>query len=68
MIRSMNLRNHANRTLSEVEGSAQKVASAAQRTIETTEWATVALVSVAALSLIGLFIGCIALQRSTHAH
>lgn len=53
----MNLRKKAHETLETVAGASSQV-------IETTEWATVALVAVTALSLLGLAVGLVALSRA----
>lgn len=53
----MNLRKKASETL-------ESVATASESVIGTTEWATVALIGVAALSLLGLAVGLVALSRT----
>jgi hypothetical protein len=53
----MNLRKKAAETF-------DSVAEASEKVVDTTEWATVALIGVAALSLLGLAIGVVALSRT----
>lgn len=59
-IRPMNLRKKAADTLADVSTASRQV-------VDTTEWATVALVAVTALSLLGLIVGCVALRKAGHA-
>lgn len=54
----MNLRKKAAETF-------DSVTEASEAVVGTTEWATVALIGVAALSLLGLAIGVTALARTT---
>jgi len=53
-----NVSVQAKETLTDVSDASKKV-------IETTNWATVALISVAAVSVLALGVGLIALSRST---
>lgn len=53
----LNLRRQASETMTEVSDAAKK-------TITTTEWATVALVAVAGVSLLALAVALVALSRS----
>lgn len=55
----MNLRNQAKDTLDDVT-------EASRRVVETTEWAAVALIAVAAVSLFALGIGTAAYIRAGH--
>lgn len=41
------------------------VSSASKKVVETTEWATVALIAVAAVSVLALGVGIAALSRSS---
>lgn len=52
----MNLRRQAQETL-------EHVTDASKKTIETTEWATVALITVSAVSLTALVIALVALNK-----
>lgn len=45
-----------------------EVSDASKTVINTSEWATVALIAVAAVSLLALGIGIIALGKATHAN
>lgn len=54
----LNLRRQASETMTDVSDAAKK-------TISTTEWATVALVAVAGVSLLALALAVIALNRSS---
>lgn len=57
----MNLRTKAKETLNDVSTAAEKV-------VETAGWSTVALVAVAAVAMLALGVGVIALSRSgSHA-
>lgn len=56
----MNLRKKADATLSDMSDASKTVVS-------TTQWATVALVAVTALSLVGLMVGCVALRKASNA-
>lgn len=53
----MNLRKKASKTLEDVSDAAEKV-------VDSTEWATVALVGVAAVSVLALAIGIAALTTA----
>lgn len=53
----MNLRRQARETLDDVSDASKKIVSS-------TEWATVALVAVAAVSILALGIGIVALHRT----
>lgn len=53
----MKIRSQAETTLSDVS-------AASRRVVETTEWATVALVAVAAVSVLALVVGTVALGRT----
>lgn len=54
---AMNLRKKARETL-------ESMTEASEQVIETTNWATVALVAVAGLSLLGLAVGLVALSKA----
>ena len=60
---------HARETMDNVSVQAKEtltdVSDASKKVIETTNWATVALISVAAVSVLALGVGLIALSRST---
>lgn len=59
-MKMLNLRRQASETMTDVSDAAKK-------TITTTEWATVALVAVAGVSLLALAVALVALSRSgTH--
>lgn len=61
---SMNLRRQAKETL-------EDVTTASRRVVDSTEWATVALVSVSAVSVLALVVAVAALSRAKeagHAH
>lgn len=64
----MKIRANAHEALSKAKDTLDDVSDASKKVVETTNWATVALVAVAALSLIGLTVGVVALSRSTRAH
>lgn len=42
------------------------VSDASKKVVETTEWATVALIAVAAVSVLALGVGLVALSRSSN--
>lgn len=46
--------------------AAQDVSEASRRVVETTEWATVALIAVSAVSLLALLVGTSAYIRAGH--
>jgi cell division protein FtsX len=52
----MNLRRHAKEALDDVSSASKKI-------VTSTEWATVALVAVATVSILALGIGLIALHK-----
>lgn len=56
----MNIRAKAKETLTDVSDASKKV-------VETTNWATVALIAVAAVSVLALGVGVVALARSNRA-
>jgi hypothetical protein len=60
MVLYMNLRKKADAALSDVSDASRTV-------VNTTQWATVALVAVTALSLVGLMVGCVALRKVSNA-
>lgn len=53
----MKIRTKASETLDDVTAASRKV-------VETTEWATVALIAVAAVSVLALGVACVALSRT----
>lgn len=55
----MNIRAKARETLTDVSDASKKV-------VETTNWATIALVAVAAVSVLALGVGLVAISRSGH--
>lgn len=57
---SMNLRRKAKEAL-------EDVSDAARQTVDTTQWATVALVGVAAVSVLALAVGLLALAHAREA-
>lgn len=57
----MNLRRKASETL-------ENVTEASKKTVEATEWATVALVAVAAVAVLALAISTIALREIRYEH
>ena len=60
----MNIRRKANDALDGARTAMDDVSAASQRVIATTEWATVALVAVAAVSLLALGIATAAYVRA----
>lgn len=68
----MKIRAQASETLTSAAETLAEVSTASRRVVETTEWATVALIAVSAVSLLALFIGTAAYIRAgqkgcTHA-
>lgn len=57
----MNLRKQAKETL-------ENVTVASKKTVEATEWATVALIAVAAVAVLALTISTIALRETRYEH
>jgi hypothetical protein len=55
----MGIRDKAKQTMTDVSDASKKV-------VETTNWATVALIAVAAVSLLALGVGVVAISRSGH--
>lgn len=53
--------------LSQADETLAGLSDASRRVIETTEWATIALVCVAAVSVLALLVGTIALGRTSAA-
>lgn len=45
----------------------EDVSTASRRVVDTTEWASVALITVAAVSLLALTVAIVALNRSSYA-
>jgi hypothetical protein len=60
----MNLRSKTKETLDSAKGAMDEVTVASRRVVETTEWATVALICVSAVSLLALGIGVAAYIRA----
>jgi CHASE3 domain sensor protein len=61
----MNLRKKAHETAEKAQETLSDVSAASKKVVASTEWATVALVGVAAVSVIALIVGVVALNRST---
>jgi predicted site-specific integrase-resolvase len=59
----MNLRRKAEKALDDGVATARAVADASRQVTESTQWATVALVGVAAVSVLALAVGLIALAE-----
>jgi hypothetical protein len=60
----MRLRTQAKNTLDSARDAMDDVSTASRRVVETTEWATVALICVSAVSLLALSIGVAAYIRA----
>lgn len=60
----MNIRGKAHRALDDARSTLDDVSEASKKIVATTEWATVALVAVAAVSLLALGIATAAYVRA----
>jgi anti-sigma-K factor RskA len=59
----MNLRKKAEKTLDEGVATARAVADASRQVTESSQWATIALVAVAAVAVLALGVGLVALAE-----